>query len=98
MPTPSATISSIIYKLMPYIRPSGVLASVLGKPEGSDQRDFTVRAIMAQPDPKRLHQLAEAVAAGEFSIPISKRMKLSEVRDAQSRAEKGNIGKILLLP
>jgi len=88
----------LIYKLMPYIRRSGVLASVLGKPQGSDGKSFTVRDVQVHPDPERLHKLAEAVAAGEFSIPISKRMKLSEVRDAQSRAEKGSIGKILLLP
>lgn len=88
----------VIKKLMPYIRHSGVLATVLGKPEGADGKEFQVREVWAQPDAKRLHQLAEAVAAGEFSIPIAKRMKLSQVREAQSTAEKGGIGKILLLP
>ncbi len=88
----------VITKLMPYIRHSGVLATVLGKPEGADGKNFTVRPVFAQPDAERLHQLAEAVAAGEFSIPISKRMKLSQVREAQNLAEKGGIGKILLLP
>lgn len=88
----------VIQKLMPYIRHSGVLATVLGKPEGADGKDFEVRPVWAQPDAERLHQLAEAVAAGEFSIPIAKRMKLSQVREAQARAEQGGIGKILLLP
>ena len=88
----------VITKLMPYIRHSGVLATVLGKPEGADGKNFTVRPVWAQPDAERLHQLAEAVAAGELSIPISQRMKLSQAREAQSLAEKGGIGKILLMP
>lgn len=89
---------SVITKLMPYIRNGGVLASVLGKPEGSEGQKFQVRPIQAQPDAKRLEQLAEAVARGEFSIPISKRMKLSQAGAAQSLAEAGGIGKIILLP
>ncbi|MEO6964854.1 MAG: hypothetical protein ABI076_03030 [Acidobacteriaceae bacterium] len=35
---------------------------------------------------------------GEFSIPIAKKMKLSEVREAQAMAEAGGISKILLIP
>lgn len=88
----------VIKKLMPYIRNGGVLASVLGKPEGADEKKFQVRPVMVQPDAKRLEQLAEAIAQGEFSIPISKRMKLSQAAAAQTAAEAGGIGKILLLP
>lgn len=88
----------IILKLLPYIRSSGVLASVLGKPQGSDGKHFTVRPVWVQPDAVRLHQLAQAVANGEFSIPIEKRMKLSQVREAQQMAEAGGIGKIVLMP
>lgn len=87
-----------ITKLMPYLRHGGVLASVLGKPQGAEGKDFEVRPVVAQPDAKRLEQLAQAVADGEFSIPIAKRMKLSQAREAQAMAEKGDIGKILLLP
>jgi NADPH:quinone reductase-like Zn-dependent oxidoreductase len=88
----------VITKLMPYIRHSGVLATVVGKPAGADGKGFEVRQVLAQPDAERLHQLATAVAAGEFTIPIAKRLKLSQVREAQSMAEKGGIAKILLLP
>ncbi|MGC1784779.1 MAG: NADP-dependent oxidoreductase [Acidobacteriaceae bacterium] len=88
----------VITKLMPYIRASGVLASVLGKPAGADGKNFTVRAVSAQPDAAQLHQLAEAVANGEFSIPIARRMKLSQAREAQRLAEAGGIGKIVLVP
>jgi NADPH:quinone reductase-like Zn-dependent oxidoreductase len=88
----------VITKLMPYIRHGGVLATVVGKPSGADGKDFEVRPVWAQPDAERLHQLATAVAAGEFTIPIAKRLKLSQVREAQSMAEKGGVAKILLLP
>jgi len=33
-----------------------------------------------------------------FSIPISKRLKFSQIREGQQLAEKGGIGKILLTP
>jgi hypothetical protein len=36
------------------------------------------------------------VAAGLFSIPIGRRLRLSQVREAQQLAEKGGIGKIVL--
>jgi hypothetical protein len=45
-----------------------------------------------------LHELAEAVAKGEFKIPIAKKMKLSQVREAQTTAEAGGVSKILLIP
>jgi NADPH:quinone reductase-like Zn-dependent oxidoreductase len=88
---------SVIEKLLPYIRHAGVLATVTGKPGGADGKDFEVREVWASPDPERLHQLAEAVAHGEFAIPIAKKLKLSEVREAQMLAERGGIGKVLLL-
>jgi NADPH:quinone reductase-like Zn-dependent oxidoreductase len=33
-----------------------------------------------------------------FSIPIGKRFKLSQIREAQELAEKGSVGKIVLTP
>ena len=88
----------VIQKLMPHIRPNGVLATVLGAPTGSQGKGFRVQPVWAHPDSKRLHELAEAVAKGEFSIPIAKKMKLSQVREAQTTAEVGGVSKILLIP
>ena len=88
----------VIQKLMPHIRPNGVLASVVGAPPGSQGKGFRVQQVWAHPDSKRLHELAEAVARGEFSIPIAKRMKLSQAREAQTIAEAGGVSKILLIP
>ncbi len=88
----------VIQALMPHIRPNGVLATVVGAPAGSEGRSFRVQQVWAHPDSKRLHELAEAVARGEFSIPIAKKMKLSQAREAQTTAEAGGVAKILLIP
>lgn len=88
----------VIVKLISHIRSGGVLASVVGAPKEAEGKGFRVQPVWAQPDSKRLHELAEAVAKGGFSIPIERKMKLSEIREAQSLAEAGGIGKIILLP
>lgn len=88
----------VIGKLLHSIRHGGVLATVTGKPEEADGMDFVVREVWAQPDAKRLNELAEALARGEFTIPIGRRLKLSQAREAHTLAERGGIGKILLMP
>jgi len=88
----------VIGRIIPHIRKGGVLGSVLGAPEAAKGRDLRVHAIMAKPDSARLAQLAGEVAAGKLKIPIAKRFKLSEIREAHQLAEKGVNGKILLTP
>jgi NADPH:quinone reductase-like Zn-dependent oxidoreductase len=88
----------VIDRLIPQIRKGGVLASVVGKPKSAEGRDLQVNAVVAQPDAKRLEQLAGEIAGREFTIPIAKRMKLAEIRQAQELAEKGGAGKILITP
>lgn len=88
----------VILKLLPHILSGGVLATVVGKPEGADEKKYRVAEIFTQPDAGRLRTLAEAAAAKEFSIPIGKRMKLSEIREAQTLAEAGGTGKVVLIP
>jgi NADPH:quinone reductase-like Zn-dependent oxidoreductase len=88
-----------IQKLLRAIRKGGVLGSVLGKPEGADKYDIRVEAMTAVPDALRLSQLAEEVARGEFSIPIARTMKLSEIQEAHRIGEKGAAGgKFVLVP
>jgi NADPH:quinone reductase-like Zn-dependent oxidoreductase len=87
----------VITLLIPHIKKNGVLATVLGKPEAADGRDLRVEEIWAQPDSARLEQLACEVAAGKFSIPIRRQFKLSDIRYADPMAEKGGIGKIILV-
>jgi NADPH:quinone reductase-like Zn-dependent oxidoreductase len=87
-----------IDRLLPHIRKNGVLATVLGAPASAAGRDLRVMAIWAHPDSARLEELGREVARGLFSIPISRRFKLSQIREAQQLAEKGGIGKIVLTP
>ena len=90
---------STIQRLLRSIRKGGTLGSVLGEPEGAKNYDIHVEAFMAQPDAPRLHQLAEDVARGEFTIPIARTMKLQEIQEAHRLAEKGGLpGKMVLVP
>ena len=88
-----------ISKLIPKLKSGGVLGSVLGKPREAEGKDIRVEAFMATPDASLLRQMADAVRDGELTIPVVKRMKLSEAGEAQALAEKGSLGgKILLIP
>jgi NADPH:quinone reductase-like Zn-dependent oxidoreductase len=49
-------------------------------------------------DRKTLEFMAEAVRDGKLVIPIGRKMPLREVAEAHALAEKGGIGKILLVP
>lgn len=88
-----------VRRLLKALRAGGVLGSVLGAPEGANQHDVRVEAMMAVPDASRLYQLADDVARGEFAIPIARTMRLSEIAEAHRLAERGGTGgKIILVP
>jgi NADPH:quinone reductase-like Zn-dependent oxidoreductase len=88
----------VIDRLIPHIRKNGVLATVVGRPKSADGKDLQVHEVWAQPDAKQLEKLAVELARGEFTIPISKRFKLPEIRQAHTVAEKGGGGKVLIAP
>jgi NADPH:quinone reductase-like Zn-dependent oxidoreductase len=89
----------VIGKLIPKLKPGGVLGSVLGKPKEAEGKNIRVEAFMSTPDASLLRQMADAVRDGKLVIPIARKMKLSEAGEAQALAEKGSLGgKILLIP
>lgn len=88
----------VIDRILPHIKKNGVLATVLGKPKSAEGKDVRVVELWTQPNSKRLEELGSEVALGKFSIPIGKRFKLSQIREAQQLAEKGGIGKVVLIP
>ncbi len=88
----------VIDRLIPHIRKNGILATVVGKPKSADGRDLQVHEVWSKSDPKRLQELAGELARGEFTIPITKRLKLAEIRQAHVLAEKGAGGKIVITP
>lgn len=87
-----------ISKLVPKIKKSGTLGSVLGEPKAAKERGLMVVAIMAHADGEHLTRLAAAVAAGSLKIPIDQRFPLAEAPAAHALAEQGGIGKVLLMP
>lgn len=88
----------VIDRLLPRIKKNGILATVVGKPGSANGRPVRVNEIWSEPDANRLEQLAGELARGAFTIPIAKRLKLAEIRQAQELAEKGASGKVVLTP
>jgi NADPH:quinone reductase-like Zn-dependent oxidoreductase len=85
-------------KLLGKIKPGGVFASVVGGPANAKLHPtIRVESVVMHPDTAALKSLAEDIAAGRFVIPIDRMVPLEEAGQAQTAAEKGGIGKILLL-
>jgi NADPH:quinone reductase-like Zn-dependent oxidoreductase len=84
--------------LMSKVKQGGVFASVLGPP-GNAKMNPTVRVVPVQlvPDAGMLRALAEDVAAKRLVIPIDRMIPLQDAGEGQAAAEKGGIGKVLLL-
>jgi NADPH:quinone reductase-like Zn-dependent oxidoreductase len=86
-------------KLMANVKPGGVFASVVGAPQNAaDYPSVKVAPIFSKFDRKTLQFMAEAVRDGKLVIPIALKLPLSEAAKAQATAEKGSVGKILLVP
>src|SRR6202167_2858968 len=85
-------------KLIAKVKSGGVFASVLGAPRNAETYpSVKVVPVYATPDAKILQFMAEAVRDGKLVIPISRKLPLSEAAEAQAAAEKGGIGKVLLV-
>jgi NADPH:quinone reductase-like Zn-dependent oxidoreductase len=85
-------------KLIGMVKPGGVFASVVGTPQNAaEYPSVKVVFVFSHFDRKTLEFMAEAVRDGKLVIPISQRLPLSEAAEAQAAAEKGGVGKILLV-
>jgi NADPH:quinone reductase-like Zn-dependent oxidoreductase len=85
-------------KLIAKVKPGGVFASVLGAPRNAETYPkVKVIPVYSTPDAKTLEFMAEAVRDGKLVIPISKKLPLSKAAEAQAAAEKGGMGKVLLV-
>jgi NADPH:quinone reductase-like Zn-dependent oxidoreductase len=86
-------------KLMAKVKPGGVFASVLGAPpNAANFPSVKVAPVFSHFDRKTLEFMAEAVRDGKLVIPIGLKLPLSQAARAHAMAEKGGIGKILLVP
>ena len=85
-------------KLLGKVKQGGVYASVVGPPANAKMHPTVkIESVQSKPDAISLRTIAEAVAAGQLVIPIDRMLPLAEAAKAQAAAEKGGVGKILLL-
>ena len=86
-------------KLIARVKPGGVFATVLRAPQNAAKYPAVkVVPVFSRFDRKTLEFMAEAVRDGKLVIPISETLPLRQAAEAQAAAEKGGIGKILLVP
>ena len=85
-------------KLIAKVKPGGVYASVVEVPQNAAKYpSVKVVHVFSKFDRKTLEFMAGAVRDGKLVIPISQKLALSDAAKAQAAAEKGGIGKILLV-
>lgn len=84
-------------KLLIKIAPGGVFASVVGSPNAFINQAIRIQPVVAAPDPKRMVKLALDVLEGRLVIPIDRIIPLRDAAKGQAAAEKGGLGKVLLL-
>lgn len=86
-------------KLLGKVKPGGAFASVLGPPANAKLHPTVqIEAVVCVPDPAMLQTLAEDALARKFKITIDRVLPLAEAGKGQAAAEKGGIGKVLLVP
>jgi NADPH:quinone reductase-like Zn-dependent oxidoreductase len=86
-------------KLIPKVRQGGAFGYAAGLPEraAAQNPDVKIMRVFAKPDPSKVREFADDVRDGKFVLPIGRRMLLRDAAEAHVLAEKGGIGKILLL-
>jgi NADPH:quinone reductase-like Zn-dependent oxidoreductase len=85
-------------KLLAKVKPGGVYASVVGAPQNaSTYPSVKVVPVFSKFNRKTLEFMAGAVRDGKLVIPISQKLPLREAAEGQAAAEKGGIGKVLLV-
>jgi len=78
--------------------PGGIFASVLGPPANAALHPkVTIVPVKTIPDPVRMVKMAQDVKAKRLVIPIDRMIPLEDAGKGQAAAEKGGLGKVLLL-
>jgi NADPH:quinone reductase-like Zn-dependent oxidoreductase len=84
--------------LMAKVKPGGTYSSVMGPPPNAKLRPTVkVEAFGSHPDAASMRSLAGNIANEKFKIPADRTIPLADVAKAHAEAEKGGIGKVLLL-
>jgi NADPH:quinone reductase-like Zn-dependent oxidoreductase len=84
--------------LLAKVRPGGTYASVIGPPPNAALHPAVrVEAFGSHSDAANMRLLAEDIAGGKFRIPVARTHPLADAAKAHAEAEKGGIGKVLLV-
>ena len=84
--------------LVSKIKPGGTYATVIGPPQNANLYSHVkVEAFGSHPDAAGMRSLAEDIVNGKFRISVDRTFPLADAAKAHAEAEKGGIGKVLLL-
>ena len=84
--------------LMAKVKPGGTFASVVGPPPNAKLYPaIKVEAFGSHPDAASMRSLAEDIANGKFKILVDRTIPLADAAKAHAEAERGGIGKVILL-
>lgn len=84
--------------LLGKVKQGGIFASVLGPPANAKMHPtITIVPVSVVPDAASLQKLAQDVLAKKLTIPIDRMLPLEDAAEGQRAAEKGGIGKVVLL-
>ena len=85
-------------KLLGKVKQGGIFASVLGPPANAKLHPtVNIQAVVCESDAPLLQALVQDILAKRYSIPIDRMVPLEDAGKAQAAAEKGGIGKVLIL-
>jgi NADPH:quinone reductase-like Zn-dependent oxidoreductase len=85
-------------KLIGKVKPGGNYGSVVGPMSNASLHPtIVVNAFMAHADAKTYVHYGEAIRDKKMELPIDRMVPLADAADAQTVAEKGGVGKIILL-
>ena len=84
--------------LIAHVKPGGAFASVLAAPQNASKYPAVKTSfVFSKFDRRTLEFMAEAVRDRKLVIPINRELPLSQAAEAHAAAQKGGVGKILLL-
>ena len=86
-------------KLFAKVKSGGNFGYASALPEGMSQLNptVTITRVSARPDASKIREFADDVRDGKFLLPIGRRMALRDAPEAHALAQKGGLGKIVLL-
>jgi NADPH:quinone reductase-like Zn-dependent oxidoreductase len=86
-------------KLISKVKQGGTFGYASVIPEGTAALNPTVKItrVFAKPDPSKVREFADDVRDGKFVLPIGRRLALRDAAAGQVLAEKGGVGKVILL-